>query len=108
LTTLSQIGFFSLSVKAKKWPPLSMAEKPWPHWNDITATTGTESRQLSMAEKPWPHWNYDSLFLAAAERESVPLLTLDKILHDRVKETRDVRLVRLDKDRGTIRPAPGG
>jgi predicted nucleic acid-binding protein len=63
---------------------------------------------LSMAEKPWPHWNYDSLFLAAAERESVPLLTLDKILHDRVKETRDVRLVRLDKDRGTIRPAPGG
>jgi predicted nucleic acid-binding protein len=36
---------------------------------------------------------YDSLFLAAAERESLPLLTLDKRLHDRVKEKRDVRLV---------------
>ncbi len=36
---------------------------------------------------------YDSLFLAAAEGEGVPLLTLDKKLHDRVKETRDVRLV---------------
>jgi predicted nucleic acid-binding protein len=36
---------------------------------------------------------YDSLFLAAAERERLPLLTLDKRLHDRVKGTRDVRLV---------------
>ena len=36
---------------------------------------------------------YDSLFLAAAERERLPLLTLDKRLHDRVKEKRDVRLV---------------
>jgi predicted nucleic acid-binding protein len=36
---------------------------------------------------------YDSLFLAAAERERVPLLTLDKKLHDRVRETRDARLV---------------
>lgn len=36
---------------------------------------------------------YDSLFLAAAEKERVPLLTLDKKLYDRVKETRDVHLV---------------
>lgn len=36
---------------------------------------------------------YDSLFIAAAERERVPLLTLDKKLYDRMKETRDVRLV---------------
>jgi predicted nucleic acid-binding protein len=36
---------------------------------------------------------YDSLFLAAAVREGLPLLTLDKRLHDRVKEKRDVRLV---------------
>ncbi|MDF0593886.1 type II toxin-antitoxin system VapC family toxin [Methanotrichaceae archaeon M04Ac] len=36
---------------------------------------------------------YDSLFLAAAERERLPLLTLDKRLHDRVKDKRDVRLV---------------
>jgi len=36
---------------------------------------------------------YDSLFLAAAKKERVPLLTLDKKLYNRVKETRDVRLV---------------
>jgi len=36
---------------------------------------------------------YDSLFLAAAEKERVPLLTLDKKLYNRVKETRDIRLV---------------
>jgi len=36
---------------------------------------------------------YDSLFLAAAEKERVPLLTLDKKLYNRVKETRDVHLV---------------
>ena len=36
---------------------------------------------------------YDSLFLAAAESERMPLLTLDKKLYERVKEKRDVRLV---------------
>ncbi len=36
---------------------------------------------------------YDSLFLAAAEEERMPLLTLDKKLYDRVREKRDVRLV---------------
>lgn len=36
---------------------------------------------------------YDSLFLAAAEKERVPLLTLDERLYGRVKETRDVHLV---------------
>lgn len=36
---------------------------------------------------------YDSLFLAAAERERVPLLTMDKKLYDKVKETREVRMV---------------
>jgi predicted nucleic acid-binding protein len=36
---------------------------------------------------------YDSLFLAAAEKEGMPLLTLDKKLYERVKEKRDLRLV---------------
>jgi len=36
---------------------------------------------------------YDSLFLAATEKERVPLLTLDKKLYNKVKETRDARLV---------------
>jgi len=36
---------------------------------------------------------YDSLFLAAAEIERIPLLTLDKKLYERVKEKRDLRLV---------------
>jgi predicted nucleic acid-binding protein len=36
---------------------------------------------------------YDSLFLAAAEREHVPLLTLDKKLYERVKARGDVRLI---------------
>jgi hypothetical protein len=26
-----KIGFFSISVKAEKWPPLSIAEKLWPN-----------------------------------------------------------------------------
>ena len=34
----------------------------------------------------------DSLFLAAAEKEQVPLLTLDKKLYDKVKANKDVRL----------------
>ena len=36
---------------------------------------------------------YDSLFLAAAERENVPLFTLDKKLYEKVKAKRDVRMV---------------
>ena len=36
---------------------------------------------------------YDSLFLAAAEREQVSLLTLDKKLYDKVKANKDVRLI---------------
>lgn len=36
---------------------------------------------------------YDSLFLAAAEVEQVPLLTLDKKLYEKVKINRDVRMV---------------
>ena len=36
---------------------------------------------------------YDSLFLAAAERENVPLYTLDKKLYEKVKAKRDVRMV---------------
>jgi len=37
---------------------------------------------------------YDSLFLAAAEREGVPLLTLDRRLHDSaMRSGRDVRIV---------------
>jgi predicted nucleic acid-binding protein len=35
----------------------------------------------------------DSLFLAAAERENVPLYTLDKKLYEKVKAKRDVRMV---------------
>lgn len=36
---------------------------------------------------------YESLFLAAAEKEQVPLLTLDKKLYDKVKVNRDVQMV---------------
>ncbi len=36
---------------------------------------------------------YDSLFLAAAEKEQVPLLTLDKKLYEKVKINRDVQMV---------------
>ncbi|MGA9097739.1 MAG: type II toxin-antitoxin system VapC family toxin [Methanotrichaceae archaeon] len=36
---------------------------------------------------------YDSLFLAAAEIEKVPLLTLDKKLFDKVKANKDIRLI---------------
>lgn len=37
--------------------------------------------------------SYDSLFLAGAERERVPLLTLDKNMYEKVKAKREVRLV---------------
>ena len=36
---------------------------------------------------------YDSLFLAAAEREGIPLMTLDQKLQEKAKVKRDVRLV---------------
>ena len=36
---------------------------------------------------------YDSLFLAAAEREGIPLMTLDQKLHEKAKAKRDIRLV---------------
>lgn len=36
---------------------------------------------------------YDSLFLAAAEKEQVPLLTLDKKLYEKVKLNRNVQMV---------------
>jgi len=36
---------------------------------------------------------YDSLFLAAAEETDVPLVTLDRKLHEKVKAKRDVRLI---------------
>lgn len=36
---------------------------------------------------------YDSLFLAAAEKEQVPLQTLDKKLYEKVKVNRDVQMV---------------
>lgn len=36
---------------------------------------------------------YDSLFLAAANREEAPLLTLDRKLYEKAKEKRNIRLV---------------
>jgi len=36
---------------------------------------------------------YDSLFLAAAEREGIPLLTLDQKLQEKAKAKKDVRLI---------------
>jgi len=36
---------------------------------------------------------YDSLFLAAAEKEKVPLYTLDKKMYEKVKAKRDVLMV---------------
>jgi predicted nucleic acid-binding protein len=35
----------------------------------------------------------DSLFLAAAEKEGIPLMTLDQKLQEKTKAKRDVRLV---------------
>ena len=36
---------------------------------------------------------YDSLFPAAAEKEQVPLMILDKKLYDKVKADSDVQLI---------------
>jgi len=36
---------------------------------------------------------YDSLFLAASEREKAPLMTMDRRLCEKVKEKRDVRMI---------------
>jgi predicted nucleic acid-binding protein len=36
---------------------------------------------------------YDSLFLAAAQEEEMPLLTLDRKLFEKVKAKRDVRII---------------
>ena len=36
---------------------------------------------------------YDALFIAASEREKVPLLTLDRKLYERVKQKRNVKLI---------------
>jgi len=36
---------------------------------------------------------YDSLFLAAADKERAPLFTLDKKLHEKVKAKRNVRVI---------------
>ena len=36
---------------------------------------------------------YDSLFLAAAEKEKVPLYTLDKKLYEKIKTKRDIRMI---------------
>ena len=36
---------------------------------------------------------YDSLFIAASERENVPLLTTDRKLYEKVKSKRNVKLI---------------
>ncbi|UYZ40656.1 MAG: type II toxin-antitoxin system VapC family toxin [Candidatus Methanospirare jalkutatii] len=36
---------------------------------------------------------YDALFIAASEKEKVPLLTLDRKLYERVKQKRNVKLI---------------
>jgi predicted nucleic acid-binding protein len=36
---------------------------------------------------------YDSLFIAASEREKVPLLTTDKKLYEKIKSKRNVKLI---------------
>ena len=36
---------------------------------------------------------YHSLFLAAAEKEGIPLMTLDQKLHEKAKAKKDVRLI---------------
>ena len=36
---------------------------------------------------------YDSLFIAASEREKAPLLTTDAKLHEKVKSKRSVKLI---------------
>ena len=36
---------------------------------------------------------YDALFIAASEKEKVPLLTLDRKLYERIKQKRNVKLI---------------
>jgi predicted nucleic acid-binding protein len=36
---------------------------------------------------------YDSLFLAASERENAPLLTMDRKLYEKVKQKRNVQMI---------------
>ena len=36
---------------------------------------------------------YDSLFLAAAEKENAPLLTMDRKLYEKVKQKRNVQMI---------------
>jgi predicted nucleic acid-binding protein len=36
---------------------------------------------------------YDSLFIAASEREKAPLLTADRKLHEKLREKRNVKLI---------------
>jgi predicted nucleic acid-binding protein len=36
---------------------------------------------------------YDSLFIAASERENAPLLTTDRILYEKIKKMRNVKLI---------------
>ena len=50
----------------------------------------TEAFEIAVEDKTS---YYDSLFLAAAQKEGMPLLTLDRRLHEKTKSKRDVRLV---------------
>jgi len=36
---------------------------------------------------------YDSLFIAASEREKAPLMTTDRKLHEKVKSKRSLKLI---------------
>ncbi len=36
---------------------------------------------------------YDSFFVAAAERENAPLLTMDRKLHEAIRKKRNVKLI---------------
>ena len=50
----------------------------------------TEAFEIAVEDKTS---YYDSLFLAAAQEEEMPLLTLDRRLYEKAKSKRDVRLV---------------
>ncbi len=51
---------------------------------------GSEAYEISVETKTT---FYDSLFLALAEKEQVPLLTLDRRMYEKAKGKRDVRLI---------------
>jgi predicted nucleic acid-binding protein len=87
--------------------------KQWRRWSGIKKKPHSlaEARQLRMKMLPInssavemireAYWIavedriafYDSLFLAASEKENAPLLTMDRKLYERAKQKRNVQMI---------------